>query len=124
MNQIPEQNFPDAQTDFDLVNNVIRSGRSISGLYNLPTNGKTLEDKITVIIQAKTADALAMLQSQEAIIVALTKGAGQARFIEKDDEVPQGCGSEVVTAEVTVHIPVQVSRPVSANKHCDMLIAS
>jgi valyl-tRNA synthetase len=25
----------------------IKSARSVSGLYNLPTNGKTLEDKIT-----------------------------------------------------------------------------
>jgi hypothetical protein len=25
----------------------IKSARSVSGLYNLPTNGKTLEEKIT-----------------------------------------------------------------------------
>lgn len=77
-------------------------------MFNLPTNGKTLEEKITVIMQCKNADVRKMLESQDSIIVALTKGAGQAQFIEKDEEVPQGCGSEVVSSEVTVHIPVQV----------------
>lgn len=42
-----ERDFPQALNDFDLVNEVIKAARSIVGLYNLPTNGKTLEDKIT-----------------------------------------------------------------------------
>lgn len=78
-------------------------------MYNLPTNGKTPEEKITVILQAKLLAVKQMLERQEAIIVALTKGAGTALFIEKDEEVPKGCGTEVVSADVTVHIPVQVS---------------
>ncbi len=48
-----------------------------------------------------------MLQSQEAIIIALTKGSGQVLFISEDSEVPQGCGTETVTADINVHIPVQ-----------------
>jgi valyl-tRNA synthetase len=74
----------------------------------LPTNGKTIEDKITLIIQSKKAEIADMLQKQTDIIVALTKGCGTCKFISSDSEVPQGCGSEVVTTDVTVHIPVQV----------------
>jgi valyl-tRNA synthetase len=95
-------------------------------MYNLPTNGKTIEDKITggfsfhvwpgneltsnkVIIQTKKPEHKALFQSQEPIIIALTKGAGTCKFIADDSEVPQGCGTEVVTADINVHIPVQVS---------------
>jgi valyl-tRNA synthetase len=94
-------------------------------MYNLPTNGKTIEDKITggfsfrvaadyeltlgtVIIQTKKPEHKALFQSQEPIIIALTKGAGTCKFIADDSEVPQGCGTEVVTADINVHIPVQV----------------
>lgn len=103
-----EQDFPQAAADFDLTNDTIRAARSIVGLYNLPTNGKTVEDKITLIIQSKKAEIADMLQKQTDIIVALTKGCGTCKFITSDSEVPQGCGSEVVTTDVTVHIPVQV----------------
>lgn len=48
-----------------------------------------------------------MFASQEQIIIALTKGAGSARFITDDADVPQGCGTETVTADINVHIPVQ-----------------
>jgi valyl-tRNA synthetase len=92
-----------------LTNDTIRAARSIVGLYNLPTNGKTVEDKITVIIQSKKAETASMLEKQKDIIIALTKGCGTCNFIISDSEVPQGCGSEVVTADVSVHIPVQVS---------------
>ena len=105
--KIPEWDFPQAEAEFDTVFETIKAARSIVGLYNLPTNGKTLEDKITVIVQAKKAEQLKMLQSQELIIIALTKGAGTAKFIASDDEVPKGCGTEVVTADINVHIPVQ-----------------
>jgi valyl-tRNA synthetase len=110
--QIPEQDFPEASADFDLTNDTIRAARSIVGLYNLPTNGKTVEDKITLIIQSKKAEIADMLQKQTDIIVALTKGCGTCKFITSDSEVPQGCGSEVVTTDVTVHIPVQVRPPI------------
>ncbi|BEI85358.1 hypothetical protein CcaverHIS002_0507590 [Cutaneotrichosporon cavernicola] len=105
--EIPEYNFPEAEANFNLVNDVIRSARTIVGLYNLPTNGKTLEDKITVVVQAKKPQLKAMLESQAAIIVALTKGAGQAVFVVEDAEVPRGSGTETVTADIHVHVPVE-----------------
>lgn len=105
--KIPEQDFPEAAADFDLVVNCIKSARSVSSSYNLPTNGKTVEDMITVIIQAKKPDLRRMLASQEAIIVALTKGCGTCQLISDDSEVPKGCGTEVVTTDITIHIPVQ-----------------
>lgn len=94
----------------------IRSARSVAGLYNLATNGKTLEDKITVLLQVRNPSIRSMLETQKDIIVALTKGSGQCLFVEKDDEVPRGVGSEVVSTDVTVHIPVQVSTNIF--RHC------
>jgi valyl-tRNA synthetase len=79
----------------------------VSVAYNLPTNGKTIEDKFTIVIQAKRPEQRKMLESQEAIILALTKGAGTCKFITDDLEVPQGCGTEVVTADVNLHIIVK-----------------
>jgi valyl-tRNA synthetase len=45
--QISEQNHPGAEAEFDLIVECIKAARSIVGMYNLPTNGKTIEDKIT-----------------------------------------------------------------------------
>ena len=47
MMQVSQQDFPEAEADFDLVIEVIKAARSVVGMYNLPTNGKTIEDKIT-----------------------------------------------------------------------------
>lgn len=62
---------------------------------------------VTVIVQAKKPEQKEMFKTQAPIIVALTKGAGQALFVTEDSEVPHGCGTETVTADVNVHIPVQ-----------------
>lgn len=48
-----------------------------------------------------------MLASLEPIIIALTKGSGQVKFITDDSDVPKGCGTETVTPDINVHIPVQ-----------------
>ncbi|RSH77894.1 uncharacterized protein EHS24_002965 [Apiotrichum porosum] len=105
--EIPEYNFPEAEADFNLTNEVTSKARTIIGLYSLPTNGKTLEDKITLVIEAKNPEQLEMLKTQAPIIVALTKGAGQAQFVASTADVPHGCGTETVTADVHVHIPVK-----------------
>ncbi|KAK8869893.1 valine-tRNA ligase [Kwoniella newhampshirensis] len=104
---LAEQEFPEAAAQFDLVVECIKSARSIVGLYNLPTNGKTVEDKITVIIQAKNTDQRKLLESQEPIIIGLTKGCGTLKFVVDDAEVPGGCGTEFVTTDINVHIPVK-----------------
>lgn len=106
--KIPEQEFPAEVASFDLVVDCIKSARSVIGLYNLPTNGKTPEDKITVIIQARNAEQLELLKSVETVIVGLTKGCGKVEWIQEDSEIPHGCGTEVVTTDISVHIPVQV----------------
>ncbi|KAK4686354.1 valyl-tRNA synthetase, partial [Tremellales sp. Uapishka_1] len=105
--KIPEHNFPEAEADFDLTFECIKAARSLTSTYNLATNGKTLEDKITVIIQAKNPAQKAMLESQSPIIQALAKGSGQILFISEDSEVPSGCGTELVTTEINIHIPVK-----------------
>jgi valyl-tRNA synthetase len=64
-------------------------------------------DRTTVIIQAKKPELRAVLESQASIIIALTKGAGTVKYISEDSEIPHGVGTEVVTADITVHIPVQ-----------------
>jgi len=45
--RLAEQDFPEAEADFEMVLETIKAARSIVGLYNLPTNGKTIEDKIS-----------------------------------------------------------------------------
>ena len=45
--QISEQDFPESEADFDLVFDCIKCARSVSSSYNLATNGKTIEEKIT-----------------------------------------------------------------------------
>jgi hypothetical protein len=52
-----------------------------------------------------------MLESQEDILVALTKGCGTVKFITDDSEVPNGCGTENVSVGINVHVVVQVSHP-------------
>ncbi|ORX39758.1 valine-tRNA ligase [Kockovaella imperatae] len=105
--KIPQQEFPEALRDFDLVFETIKSARSIAAMYNLPTNGKTLDEKFAILLQIRKPEVRSMIESQIPIIVALTKGSGQAKIITEDSEVPKGCGSEVVDVEVTVHIPVE-----------------
>jgi hypothetical protein len=61
-----------------------------------------------VIIQTRKPQLKTLLQSQEAIIIALTKGAGTCKIIADDREVPQGCGTVVVTGDIIVHVPVEV----------------
>lgn len=48
-----------------------------------------------------------MLESQKAIIVALTKGFGTCLFVSDDSEMPPGCGTEIISADITIHIPVR-----------------
>ncbi|TYJ57165.1 hypothetical protein B9479_002080 [Cryptococcus floricola] len=105
--KIAEQSFPKEAAAFDLVVDCIKSARSIIGLYNLPTNGKTVEDKITVIIQARNDEQLQLFKSVETVVVGLTKGCGKVEFIREDSEIPRGSGTEVVTTDISVHIPVQ-----------------
>ncbi|WVN85252.1 uncharacterized protein L203_100397 [Cryptococcus depauperatus CBS 7841] len=105
--KISEQDFPKAAADFDLVVECIKSARSVIGLYNLPTNGKTLEDQITIIIQSRNNEQMELLKGVETVIVGLTKGCGKVEWIQEDSQVPRGCGTEVVTTDISIHIPVQ-----------------
>ncbi|KAK6902833.1 valine-tRNA ligase [Kwoniella mangroviensis CBS 8507] len=116
---ISQQEFPEAAAEFDVVVECIKAARSIVGLYNLPTNIKTIEDKITVIVQVKTTQQRQLLESQESIIIGLTKGCGTVKFITDDSEVPTGCGTEFVTTDINVHIPV--AGKVNASAEVDKL---
>lgn len=102
-------NDPKSERDFELVLECSRAARSIVAFYGLPTKGKTLEEKNTVIVQTKTARAL--LETQVPVILALAKtaGIGMVKYVESIDQVEAGCGTEVVTSDVTLHIPVKVS---------------
>ncbi|WVR05099.1 valine-tRNA ligase [Kwoniella sp. DSM 27419] len=115
---ISEQEFPEAAAEFDLVVECIKAARSVIGFYNLPTNGKTVEDKITVIIETKGEQQRKLLESQTTIIVGLTKGCGRLVFAQNSEEVPKGCGTEFVTTDINVHVPVlsKVNVPAEVDK--------
>jgi valyl-tRNA synthetase len=56
------------------------------------------------------SDADAQLfESQLPTIVTLTKGGKSAKVIRDTSELPDGCGSTVVTATIAVHTLVKVS---------------
>ncbi|ODN74280.1 hypothetical protein L198_08245 [Cryptococcus wingfieldii CBS 7118] len=86
--KIAEQSFPKEAAAFDLV---------VPSLVcdNLPTNGKTVETKINVIIQAENDDKLQFFKYVKTVVVGLTKGYGKVEFIRKDSEIsPVGAGTE------------------------------
>lgn len=105
--EIAEYNDPQAEKDFDLVDNSIRVARSIFAGYSLPVNGKTPEEKHEIFVQADDATTAAMFQSQVIVMESLIKGCRTVNIVSSGSQVPEGCGSELVAPGVTIHIPVK-----------------
>jgi valyl-tRNA synthetase len=61
-----------------------------------------------VFIHTQTSRETKLFQSQASTIVALTKGCKKADVVESLSEIPEGCGSAVVTPTVVVYILVKV----------------
>ena len=63
---------------------------------------------ILVFIQVQTDQEAALFSSQCSTIVALTKGCKSAKVVRDQTDIPDGCGSAVVTPTLFVHTLVRV----------------
>ena len=63
---------------------------------------------VLVFIQVQSDQETALLSSQCSTIVALTKGCKSAKVVRDQTDIPDGCGSAVVTPTIFVHTLVRV----------------
>ena len=63
---------------------------------------------VLVFIQVQSDQEAALFSSQCSTIVALTKGCKSAKVVRDQTEIPDGCGSAVVTPSILVHTLVRV----------------
>jgi hypothetical protein len=62
-----------------------------------------------VFIQVQSDQEAALFSPQCSTIVALTKGCKSAKVVRDQTDIPDGCGSAVVTPTILVHTLVRVS---------------
>ncbi|KAH8105479.1 tRNA synthetases class I-domain-containing protein [Cristinia sonorae] len=92
--------FVEAEKNFDLVFSAIKAGRSLAASYNLQTD-------IQFWIRAQTDAEAQLFESQAATIVALTKNCKTTKVIRELTEIPEGCGSAVLTPTVAIYLLVR-----------------
>jgi len=92
--------FPEAERDFDLAFSTVKAVRSLAAQYGLMSN-------IQTYIHINAPRLAKTVKDQAPTIVALTKGCKSVEVVEDKQQIPLGCGSAVVNADVTVHILVR-----------------
>ncbi|KAJ3557339.1 hypothetical protein NM688_g1525 [Phlebia brevispora] len=92
--------FSDAERDFDLVYDLIKAGRSLAASYNVQNN-------IQFYIRVKTDEEAKLFESQIPTIITLTKNGKSAKVIRDVSEVPEGCGSVVITPTIVEYLVVR-----------------
>jgi valyl-tRNA synthetase len=63
----------------------------------------------SVFIRVQSDNDAALFQSQAPTIVALTKGGKSAKVVKELGDIPDGCGSTVLTPTITIFVLVRVS---------------
>ena len=92
--------FTEAEKQFDLIFNALKAGRSLASSYNL-------QSEIQFFYHVQSDKDASLFESQTATIVSLTKGCKNAVVVRSADQVPPGCGSQVLTADITLHVLVK-----------------
>lgn len=92
--------FSEADKQFDLVFSALKTGRSLAASYNLQTD-------IQFFLHVQSDEEAALFESQIPTIVALTKGCKSAKVIRDLNDIPAGCGGDVVTPTIAVHTLVR-----------------
>ncbi|KZT55595.1 hypothetical protein CALCODRAFT_436976 [Calocera cornea HHB12733] len=92
--------FPEAEKDFDLVFSTVKAIRSLAAQYNLMSN-------IQVYIHVTTPALAEVLEKEVPTVLALTKGCKSVGIVHNQQNIPLGCGSAVVTADITAYILVR-----------------
>lgn len=62
-----------------------------------------------VILQVDNDETVKMIASQVPIFEALIKGCREVKIVTKAEDVPAGCGTEQVSVQAIVHVPVKVN---------------
>ncbi|TFK37032.1 tRNA synthetases class I-domain-containing protein [Crucibulum laeve] len=92
--------FADADKQFDLVFSTLKAGRSLAASYNL-------QNDIQFFIHLQSDQDAALFEAQLSTIVALTKGCKSAKVVRDAKDVPEGCGSSVVSSSIVVYTLVR-----------------
>ncbi|KAF8308576.1 hypothetical protein DL93DRAFT_2171021 [Clavulina sp. PMI_390] len=96
----PEYHYPDAEREFDTVFATLRTIRSLAASYSIQTN-------LQATIVSTSPNEAPMLESQVPTIVALVKGCKSATVVSDASQVPEGCGSAVISPTLTVFLLVK-----------------
>lgn len=70
----------------------------------------SLHHRRPVFLHSTQSSLTSLLSSQAPVLSALTKGCKSVEVCQTVEDVPEGCASELVTADVTVHLMVRVSK--------------
>ncbi|CAE6413283.1 unnamed protein product [Rhizoctonia solani] len=86
-----------AEKDFDKVFNVIKQSRSLAAQYNVQSN-------IQIFISSTLPEEADMITTQTPTISSLIKGCKSSTVTS---DIPEGCGSVVLSPTLTVHLLVK-----------------
>ncbi|KZT67577.1 hypothetical protein DAEQUDRAFT_729015 [Daedalea quercina L-15889] len=92
--------FPDAVRDFEVVYNVVKSGRSLAASYNLQRD-------VQLFTRAETDNDAALIEGQVPTILALMKNFQSVKVVRTIEEIPAGCGSDVISSTIVAYILVR-----------------
>jgi len=92
--------FEDAAKEFDLAFSAVKTGRSLAASYGL-------QNDIQLFIQVQEDREAKLFDSQAATIVTLIKGCKRVKVVRDIGDVPAGCGSEILTPTVVIHVLVR-----------------
>ncbi|CAL1702390.1 unnamed protein product [Somion occarium] len=92
--------FEDAERDFDLIFKVVTSSRSLASSYDVQNN-------IQLFFRVLSDNDAVLFESQLPTIISLIKGCQSAKVVRTLEEVPEGCGSLVISPDVIVHVLVR-----------------
>ena len=62
-----------------------------------------------MFVQAQSDQEVALFESQAPTIATLIKGCKSLKVVKDINDVPAGCGSEILTPTTVIHVLVRVS---------------
>ncbi|KAH9916527.1 tRNA synthetases class I-domain-containing protein [Fomitopsis serialis] len=92
--------FPGAEKEFELVYDVVRSGRSLAASYNLQKDAQ-------LFVRVESDKEAALIEGQVPTLLALMKNFKTAKIVRTIEEIPAGCGSDVISPTTVAYILVR-----------------
>jgi len=92
--------FEEAVKEFDLAFSAVKTGRSLAVSYGL-------QNEIQLFIQVRSDQEAKIFESQASTVVTLIKGCKSVKIVRDIKGIPAGCGSEILTPTVVVHVLVR-----------------